>query len=116
MQHRQRLVDNIAAHKQSIIDAGIQKRNTQQEFGRYWRMQMDWTEKTKEQVRNEPYNPDEVWTIEGPTRRAQEKVRRNNAMQDLKVSLDTQKVHFNTTAKTHREGELFEGQVICDND
>lgn len=69
-------------------------------------MQMDWTEKTKQENRNDHINPEEVWTIEGPTRKAQENVRRTNAMLDLKHSLDTQKVFFNTTMKSARDGEL----------
>ena len=79
-------------------------------------MQMDWTEKTKEEFRNQPYNPDEVWTIEGPTRKAQEKVRRTNAMLDLKHSLENQKTFFHNTLKSAREGELMEGKRICDDD
>jgi hypothetical protein len=33
-------------------------------------MQMDWTSKKKIELKNQPYNPDDVWTIEGPTRKA----------------------------------------------
>lgn len=41
MKHKEQLQKNIADYKQSVIDKVIQKRKNQQDFGRYWRMQMD---------------------------------------------------------------------------
>lgn len=44
---RQRLADQILEYKQSVVDAKERKRKTQQDFGRYWRQQMDWNAQTK---------------------------------------------------------------------
>ena len=68
--HKQQLLENIAAYKQSVIDARIKKQLQQQNFDRFWKMQMNWTSQKKAELKNQPYNPDEVWTIEGPTRKA----------------------------------------------
>ena len=57
-------------YQQSIIDARASKRRTQQHFGSYWRQQMDWTQQKKAEIRAQPYDPAEVWTVEGPTRKA----------------------------------------------
>ena len=70
LSHKQHLLDDIAAYKQSVIDAQIKKRLQQQNFDRFWKMQMEWTSQKKAELKNQPYNPDEVWTIEGPTRKA----------------------------------------------
>ncbi len=77
---------------------------------------MDWTQRTRAELRNESYNPDEVWTIEGPTRKAQERLRRKNAMVDLKNSLETQAVDFRTTILSERDSERNEGRVLNEDD
>lgn len=41
--HKQQLLESIAAYKQSVIDAKIKKKLQQQNFDRFWKMQMDWT-------------------------------------------------------------------------
>ena len=103
-------------YKQSIIDAKDRKRKTQQDFGRYWRQQMDWNSQVKQDAKAQPYNPDEVWTIEGPTRAAQEKVRREKAIADLKLTLSTQANFYQTAKKDDIKQSLAEGKQLCDED
>jgi len=70
LSRKQQLLDDIAAYKQSLIDNQIKKRLQQQNFDRIWKMQVDQNLQRAAELKNQPYNPDEVWTIEGPTRKA----------------------------------------------
>lgn len=114
--HKQQLLENIAAYKQSVIDARIKKQLQQQNFDRFWKMQMNWTSQKKAELKNQPYNPDEVWTIEGPTRKAQDKVRRDKATNEMKSTLDTQAQFYKNNLESERSSNLKEGKRLCDQD
>lgn len=61
-------------------------------------MQMDWNANTRQEAAKiEKADPDTVWTIEGPTRRAQEKIIKDQRRLDLKHTLAQQQEHFRTT-------------------
>ena len=47
MERRQKMIDDLAQHHKQIAEASDKRRQTQREFGRYWRMQMDWNAKTR---------------------------------------------------------------------
>lgn len=59
LSRKQQLLDEITAYKQSVIDGRIKKKLEQQNFGSFWKMQMDWTSQKKADLKNQPYNPDE---------------------------------------------------------
>ena len=68
--HKKNLQESIEDYKQSVINAYVQKKATQQEFGSYWRMQMGMNDtKRSEAAISEKQDPDSMWTIEGPTRK-----------------------------------------------
>lgn len=57
-----------------------------------------------------------MWTIEGPTRAAQEKVRREKAIADLKSTLSTQAHFYRTEKHSEKKQDLAEGKRLCDED
>jgi hypothetical protein len=77
---------------------------------------MDWTQQVKTAIANEPYNPEEVWTVEGPTRKAQENLRKKKDRLSLKHSLETQAEQNRTIRTSDRTQELSEGMRLCDDD
>lgn len=67
-------------------------------------------------MNREPYNPEEVWNIEGPARRKQEEEKRKYDMAVLKNTLDTQAQFYRSAKKSERMQDLTEGKKICDDD
>lgn len=61
-------------------------------------------------------DPDTMWTIEGPTRKVQDAARRNKAVADMKVTLDTQAQFFKSNLENQRFNDLKEGKRLCDAD
>ena len=59
----------MADYKQSVIDAKQTRKRQQQENSTYWRNQMDWRKSRIDEIKNEPYDPELVWNIEGPERK-----------------------------------------------
>jgi hypothetical protein len=49
---------------------------------------MDWRSEKVSSEKNQPYNPDEVWTVEGPTRRKDEAIKRKADNSNMKQVLD----------------------------
>lgn len=56
--HKKNMQKNIEDYKRSVIDAYVQKKATQHEFGSYWRMQMGMSESKKSETKiNERQDP-----------------------------------------------------------
>ena len=73
MLERKRLhQQQVADYKQSIIDGKAEKKRLQQENGAFWLQQAEWKRQKKQELKNEPYDPELVWNIEGPERKAKE--------------------------------------------
>lgn len=67
-------------------------------------------------MKREPYNPDEVWNIEGPARRKQEEEKRKYDLEIQKKTLDTQAQFYRSAKISERVQNLTEGKKICDDD
>ena len=107
----------MKAHKEEIDQAEDKRRQTQREFGRYWRMQMDWNAATAvTRKQGERVNPEQIWTIEGPTRKAQERLLRQKNMEDLKNTLLKQQEHFKNNTQQEKESDRAEGQRLQEQD
>jgi len=65
-------------------------------------------------LKNQPYNPDEVWTVEGPTRRKEETVMREQANNNMKKVLDDQTHFYRTMKTTAKQDDLAEGKMLCE--
>lgn len=113
---REALANSIREYKLSIIRAKEQKRSTQQDFAKFWRQQMDWRSEKVSSEKNQPYNPDEVWTVEGPTRRKDEAIKRKADNSNMKQVLDEQAQFYRTMRETERKDDLAEGRTLCQDD
>lgn len=67
-------------------------------------------------MNSQPYNPEDVWNVEGPTRRRQEEAKRQKDMENLKNTLDQQADFYRSAQKGQRLSDLSEGKRICDDD
>jgi hypothetical protein len=55
----------------------------------YWRKQMDWKSSEKERVKKQPYDPESVWNIEGPTRKKVDTMKRKDVVEEMsKLNLE----------------------------
>jgi len=45
---------------------------------------MDWRKSKLDEIKNEPYDPELVWNIEGPTRKKTDAAKRKEINDDLK--------------------------------
>lgn len=52
-------------------------------------MQMDWKTGKKADETSNFINPDDIWTIEGPTRKAQDMARTQKRVEEMKKTLNT---------------------------
>ena len=73
---RQMLEETIRQHRLQLVEEKERKKQTQRDCSKIWRQQMEWRQEQINYQNSQPYNPDEVWTIEGPTRRKQEEAKR----------------------------------------
>lgn len=77
-------------HKIKLIEEKVKLKETQKEFGQYWKQQSEWRQNKRNEMNSQPYNPEDVWNVEGPTRRRQEEAKRQKDMENLKNTLDQQ--------------------------
>jgi hypothetical protein len=52
-----------------LVNAQEEKVRIQQNNKNYWLMQMELRRKKQDEINKQPYDPELVWNIEGPTRR-----------------------------------------------
>ena len=77
---------------------------------------MDWRSEKIASEQSQPYNPDEVWTVEGPTRRKDEAIKREADNSNMKKVLDEQAQFYRTMRETERKNDLTEGRTLCQDD
>lgn len=117
MLDRQRVhLQQVADYKQSVIDAKNEKKRIQSENGAFWMQQAEWKRQKKQELKNEPYDPEQVWNIEGPERKAKEAKERKAINQNIKeVNADQQKTFYKRRVD-EREQEKKEGQEMNEAD
>lgn len=71
-------------YKQSVVQAKEDKKRIQAENGAFWLQQADWKRQKKLELKNEPYDPDQVWNIEEPDRKQREAIERKAVNANLK--------------------------------
>lgn len=85
MENRNRLLQqNLLDYKLSIIQAKDTKKRIQNENGAYWKKQMGWRQEKIDEIMKEPYDPELVWNIEGPTRKKTDKAHRDACNEEIK--------------------------------
>ena len=77
---------------------------------------MDWRQEKIKEVNSQPYNPDEVWNVEGPTRRAEEAKKRAADNANMRLVLDNQAEFYRTMKEKTRKDDLAEGKTLCEAD
>jgi len=78
--------------------------------------QADWKRARKQELKNEPYDPEKVWNIEGPERASIEKEARTSMYQNNKhVNLDLEKT-FYKRKEDAKDLELTEGRQLVNAD
>ncbi len=103
-------------HKIKLIEEKVKLKETQKEFGQYWKQQSEWRQNKRNEINSQHYNPEDVWNVEGPTRRRQEEAKRQKDMENLKNTLDQQADFYRSAQKGQRLSDLSEGKRICDED
>ena len=79
-------------------------------------MQMDWKTGKKADETSNFINPDDIWTIEGPTRKAQDMARTQKRVEEMKKTLNTQAQFYKTNLQNERYTDLIEGKKHCEED
>ena len=70
--------DQVAEYKLSLVQAKEKKKQQQAENNAIWKDQLRWKQEKRDSERKEmeAYDPEAVWNIEGPTRRANDLAKR----------------------------------------
>jgi hypothetical protein len=69
-------LQQVAEFKQSVIDAKDKKKRLQSENGAIWLQAAELKRQKKQSLKDEHYDCETVWNIEGPDRKVKEKVAR----------------------------------------
>ena len=59
----------MADYKLSLLQAKEKKKQACKDNDSFWKQQVEWRKQREEEMKKEPYDPELVWNIEGPTRK-----------------------------------------------
>ena len=113
---RQVIEESIKQHKASLLAEKVKLKDQQREFGSFWKQQAEWRQKQRRDISSQPYDPESVWNIEGPTRRKTEDEKRAYDMSVLRNTLHNQAQFYRTAKESERIQDLTEGKRLCDED
>jgi len=103
-------------YKQSVVQAKEDKKRIQAENGAFWLQQADWKRQKKLELKNEPYDPDQVWNIEEPDRKQREAIERKAVNANLKEVNAKEQKGFYQRKQDARNLDKMEGQKMIELD
>lgn len=106
----------LEEHKAAMLAAKEKKRQAQSDSRSFWSKQIDWKQQQAEQIKRQPYDPEAVWNIEGPTRKKTDAEKKAAATSLMKQMNESQRHSVAQRKSDAKSFDLSEGKKLVEND